>query len=103
MLSVSSRQKNLSRQDPHLPRLPRPAVGLAVGELLGRARELSFSLETSRLAQCLRFIGGLPGEVRIGPSEVTVSRGLAVDRPAQVEAFDNPLRGQLEVLPDQLL
>src|SRR5450631_1773380 len=66
-------------------------------------RQLRLSLETSRLAQRLRFIGRLPGEVLIRTPEVAIRRGLAIDRTAQVEALDNALRCQLEVRTNQLL
>ena len=66
------------------------------GELFSSRRQLRLSLETSRLAQGLRFVGGFPGEVLIGTPEVTISRGLAIDRTAQIEALDNALRRQLE-------
>src|SRR5579863_4338598 len=40
--------------------------------------------------------GPLPGEVRVAASKVTISRGLFINRPPQIERFDNPPRRQLE-------
>jgi hypothetical protein len=48
------------------------------------------------------LVGGLPGELRLGAAEVAVGRGLLVDGPAQVQALDNALGREREVLADQL-
>src|ERR1700722_1510891 len=45
--------------------------------------------------QLRRFVGGFPGEVGVAATEVAVSGGLLVNRPAQVQRFDNPARRQL--------
>src|SRR3984957_1558285 len=65
--------------------------------------QLRLPFETSRVTQCLRFVGGFPGEVGIGTPEVAVCSRLAIDRTAQVEAFDDALGRQLEILTNQLL
>src|SRR5687768_832484 len=48
-------------------------------------------------AQRVSLVGALPRELRLRAAEVSERRGLAEDRPAQVEAFDDGLRRQLEV------
>src|SRR5439155_18274079 len=45
--------------------------------------------------------GLLPGKVEIRPPEVSVCRGLTVDRAAQIEAVDDLPRTEVEVLVDQ--
>src|SRR4029079_12494578 len=42
-----------------------------------------------RLLQHLGVVGALPREVAVAPAEVTVRRGVAVDRPSQVETLDD--------------
>src|SRR5580698_3471491 len=59
--------------------------------------------QTRVTRQLRRFIGRFPGEIRIVTSEVSISRGLAIDRPPQIERFDDPLGSQLEVRTYQLL
>src|SRR5256885_5980018 len=49
----------------------------------------------------LREVGALPGEIEIGASEVAVGRRLPEDRAAQVEALDDLLRPEVEVLVDE--
>src|ERR1035437_2033437 len=49
-----------------------------------------------------RFVGPFPSEVGVAAPEVTVSRGLPVNRPPQAERFDDPARSQLEVRADQI-
>src|SRR5687767_394738 len=49
-----------------------------------------------------RFVGPLPRELRLGSAEVAEGGGLLVDRPPQIEGFDNPFRRQLEMAPHQL-
>src|SRR5262249_54303092 len=51
--------------------------------------------------QCLHFVGSFPGKRRQFPAEMTVPGRFAVDRPAQVQGFDDAARRQAEVLPDQ--
>ena len=48
------------------------------------------------------LVGGFPGEIRLGAAEVAVRCGLAVDGAAQIEALDDALGGQREVLANQL-
>src|ERR1700733_2771391 len=73
------------------------------GKLSSRGRQFRLPLESSRLAQCLRFVGGFPGEVLIRTSEVPERCRLAIDRAAQIEALYNALWRQLEVRAYQLL
>src|SRR4051794_39823042 len=49
-----------------------------------------------------RFVGPLPGELRLGTAEMAERRGLAVDRPAQIELLHDAARCQLEVIAHQL-
>ena len=79
-----------------------------------RAAVVSTSLRMGSLAQALAgytlrvgakrvsLVGALPSELRLGAAEVAERRGLAVDRPAQVEGLDDALRRQLEVRADDL-
>src|SRR5205814_7595012 len=46
-------------------------------------------------------VGLLPRQVQIGPPEVAVRRGLAIDRTAQVEARDDLPRSEVEMLVDE--
>jgi hypothetical protein len=62
----------------------------------------SLSLQPCRLAQNVRLIRSLPGEVLVVAPEVSVSRRLLVDRLAQVQIPDNGAGAQVEVLADQL-
>ena len=50
-----------------------------------------------------RLVGALPRQVQVRPAEVAVRRGLAVDRPAQVERRDDRRRAQVEVALDERL
>src|SRR6187549_2448885 len=59
-------------------------------------------LETRGLAQHVSAIGALPGELRLGASEMSVGRGRLVDRPYQVEHLDDAVRSQVEVLAYEL-
>src|SRR5271157_523819 len=52
--------------------------------------------------QLCRFVGCLPGEVGVTAAEMTVGRGLAIDRAAQVQRFDDGARRQLEMGADQI-
>src|SRR2546429_3055982 len=55
------------------------------------------------VAQVLDAVRSLPRELGLRASEVTIGRGLLVDRPAQVEILDDPRRREVEVTPDQRL
>ena len=48
------------------------------------------------------LVGRFPGELRLGAAEVAVGGGLLVDGPAQVQALDDALGREREVLADQL-
>src|SRR6476661_2977453 len=48
-------------------------------------------------------VGALPGELGQLATEVTVRRGLGVDRPQQLEITDDRGRTQVEALEDGLL
>src|SRR5579859_3481278 len=61
------------------------------------------ALPCGNALECSGFIGGFPSELALFPPEVTISCSLLIDRPAQVERFDNPFGGELEVLADELL
>ena len=50
-----------------------------------------------------RLVGALPRQVEVRPAEVAVRRGLAVDRPAQVERRDDRRRTQVEMALDERL
>ena len=55
-----------------------------------------------RLAgQEVGLVGPLPGQVEIRPAEMAVRRGLAIDRPAQVEGRDDARRAEIEMPLDQ--
>src|SRR3954470_2974133 len=48
------------------------------------------------------FVGGFPGEITIAAAKVSVGRGLAVNRTAQVERLDDSLGSQFEVRAHQV-
>ena len=48
------------------------------------------------------LVSGFPGEIGLAAAEVSVRCGLPVDGAAQVEALDDALGGEGEVLADQL-
>ena len=52
--------------------------------------------------QCIDSVQLLPGKIQVIPSEMTVSRGLSVDRAAQIQHSDDAGRTQVEVLTDDL-
>src|SRR5258707_4343455 len=52
-------------------------------------RRHALELEAGDLAQHRRAAGVLPGEVLLVAAEMTIGRGLAVDRPAQIEVADD--------------
>src|SRR4051812_31513573 len=49
--------------------------------------------------QVLCLVRAFPGELRLSASEMPERRGLAVNRPTQVERLDQSLRRQLELRP----
>src|ERR1043166_4342799 len=53
-------------------------------------------------AQRFGFVGSLPGEALFVATEVPVSRGGFVNRPAQVEFFDDAAGSQLEIITHEL-
>src|SRR6202047_640000 len=66
-------------------------------------RRHALELEAGDLAQHRRAAGVLPGEVLLVAAEMAVRRGLAIDRPAQIEIADDAGRAHREVLADQRL
>src|SRR5450755_747610 len=70
--------------------------GLLTPRLCGLA-QASVARQLRRLAGCF------PGEIRVIASKVAVGRGLAVNRPAQVERFNDALGRQFEIRPHQIL
>src|SRR5271166_5394361 len=62
--------------------------------LLVRCNRLAHARITGQLR---RFVGQFPREIGIAAPEVSIRRGLAVDRPPQIERIDNPLGRQLEM------
>src|SRR5213075_530120 len=58
------------------------------------------ALEAGVRLERRRFVGPLPRELRLGAAEVAERGGLLVDRPAQVQLFDDSARRQLEVRAD---
>ena len=50
----------------------------------------------SFLADCVGFVGALPGKARAGAAEVAVGRRRTIDRAAQIERFDDALGRELE-------
>src|ERR1039458_5437614 len=67
------------------------------------ANRVTYWLPQSGIAGQRRcFVGALPREVGIAEPEVTVSRGLPVNRPPQVQRFDDPARRELEVSANQI-
>src|SRR3954454_18918528 len=67
-------------------------------------RATSAAREPNLLAGCclesVGAVGRLPGEVELRPTEVTVGRGLRVDRAQQLEVTDDRRRAQVEHLED---
>src|SRR5690606_39452483 len=59
-------------------------------------------LEAGVLLERVGLVGTFPGELGLGPTEVSERCGLAVDRSPQVERLDDAARRQVEVLADQL-
>ena len=68
----------------------------------GRRARALLGAEPRGLAQRVRAVGALPGEVVVVAAEVAVGGGLLVDRPVQVELLAKRARAQVEVLGDQL-
>src|SRR5579864_7927554 len=78
--------------------LPAPARrGLATSD--GTVVFMVTPLEAG--ARLRRAAGVLPGEVLLVAAEMAVGRGLAIDRPAQIEIADDAGRAHREVLADQ--
>src|SRR5580698_1065615 len=109
IVAITSPVKNLSFRPCnvcHSDRREESAVLLLPTSVAGSSLLLCCvnRLSQPRIAsQLRRFVGRLPSEVRIIASKVSISRGLAVDRPTQIERFDDPLRRQLEMRAHQLL
>ena len=59
------------------------------------------ALQAGGRPQRSRFVGTFPSEFRLFSSEMPVRRRLLIDRPAQVEHFDDAARAQVEQLVDQ--
>src|SRR6266508_1638718 len=75
-----------------------PAGG--AGRRLRRSRGLL--AQPRRLAQLVRAVGPLPGEVVVLAAEVAVGRGLLEDRAVEVEVAPEGGGPEVEVLLDQL-
>src|SRR5215471_2892700 len=58
-------------------------------------------LQASLTFQFLSLIGLLPTELGFIPAEMAVAGGLAINRLTQIQRFNDPARGELEVLSDQ--
>src|ERR1035437_4694900 len=80
------------RNGTHRPTGPIPFCNVARRGLLGRCRH------SRLLGQRGGLVGGLPGELRLGAAEVPVSGGFLVDGAAQVQALDDALGSEREVL-----
>src|SRR5438874_6412182 len=78
------------------PMKPAPPV-MRIDSDSGRLRK------TRSRAQRVGLVGALPREVAILAAEVTVRRGIRVDRAPQVEIAEDRRRPQVEVLADELL
>src|SRR5436305_172670 len=59
-------------------------------------------VETGRLTQLGRLVRALPGEIVVFPAEVTVGRGLLVDRPVQVQVTADRAGPQIEMQSDEI-
>src|SRR5689334_14839777 len=59
-------------------------------------------LYTGAGAQRFGFIGSLPSEAFFVAAEVSVSRGCFINRPAQIELFDDTARRQLKIIAHEL-
>src|ERR1051326_2369883 len=59
-------------------------------------------LYTGAGAQRFGFIGPFPGEAFFVAAEVSVSRGCFINRPAQVELFDDTARSQFKIIAHKL-
>src|SRR5579872_1010098 len=88
--------KNPALGAPCLAGLARHGIN---SSLLSRSDRL---LQSSFFSQLCSFVGSFPSEVFVAAPEVSVCRGLAVNRTAQIQRLDNSLRGQLEVFTDQI-
>src|SRR2546423_1533152 len=100
-----------SRPAPHDVPLGRTTTSRAMTTLLTRLVTVHASEGPVRLhgrlsaagapGEGVREIGPLPRQVEVGPAEVAVRRGLAVDRAAEPEALDDLLRPEVEMLIDE--
>ncbi len=63
---------------------------------------LLINLNAGRSAQRFGFIGTLPGKALFTATEVSVSRGGFIDRPAQIEFLNDPARSQFKVILHEL-
>src|SRR5712691_3096296 len=61
------------------------------------------ALEPGRCTERIRLVRALPGEVVVVPAEMTVRRGLRIDRAPEVEVAEDRRGTQVEVLLHELL
>src|SRR3990172_3969804 len=54
------------------------------------------------LLELRRLVRFFPGELRLGPAEVAVRRGLFINGPPEVQGFHDALGRHVEVFPDDL-
>src|SRR5690348_5325311 len=99
----SSRSVVLSSQFLVLRRsLPGGSTGLQAGESVPLLfRRSAGRGHARRFPQLGGAIGGFPGEILVGATEMAVGGGLAVDRTTQLQGIDDAARGQLEIGADQ--
>jgi hypothetical protein len=62
----------------------------------------SETLQARRSPQRVNLVGALPCKLGFGSAKMAKSGGLAINRSAKVERFDDPYRGQLEVLAHEV-
>jgi hypothetical protein len=67
-----------------------------------KGEQKTATLQSGLSAKLVGLIGALPGEAVTGAAEVTVRRGLLVNRAAQLEVAQDGTRAQVEVLVHQL-
>src|SRR5208282_3830319 len=72
------------------------------GEILFSGSDWFIFFQAGVGCQFCGFVGCFPGEIRIAATEVSVGRGLTVNRTAQIERFDDLARLQLEVGAHQI-
>src|SRR5258707_12692834 len=80
---------------------PPPHAGCPRGDP-GPLAVLTRPLDARGGSQSFSLVGQLPGESIPGATEVTIRRSRFVNRPPQVELFDDFFGRQLEVFADQL-